>query len=306
MKLALAGDTMLGRAVAEELGRRRPESLVDRAIVEITRAADLFVLNLECCISERGEPLPEKIFTFRAPPAAIEVLHHLGVDCVTLANNHALDYGHDALLDTLAHLRTAGIACAGAGEDVEEARSPTVVRGLPIVAFADHEPGFAAGPGRPGIAFADIREGVPAWLRDCAPGALICPHWGPNMEPSPVPHVRAAARELREAGAALVAGTSAHVFQGVEGNVLYDVGDFLDDYARDPVLRNDFGLLFLVELEPDGPRRIEAVPLKLDYAFTRLARGDEVDWIRQRFQKACAELGTDVLGENGRLVIAAR
>jgi poly-gamma-glutamate capsule biosynthesis protein CapA/YwtB (metallophosphatase superfamily) len=306
MKLALAGDTMLGRAVAQELGRRRPESLVDRAIVEITRAADLFVLNLECCISERGEPLPEKKFTFRAPPAAIEVLHHLGVDCVTLANNHALDYGPDAFLDTLAYLRDAGIVCAGAGEDVEQARSPAVVRGLSIVALADHEPGFAAGPDRPGIAFADLLQGVPAWLRECAPGALICPHWGPNMEPAPVPHVRAAARELREAGAALVAGTSAHVFQGVGGNVLYDVGDFLDDYARDPVLRNDFGLLFLVELEPDGPRRIEAVPLKLDYAFTRLARGDEADWIRERFQKACAELGTEVLEEDGRLVIAAR
>jgi poly-gamma-glutamate capsule biosynthesis protein CapA/YwtB (metallophosphatase superfamily) len=306
VRLALAGDTMLGRGVAEELGRRQPDSFVDRAIVEITRAADLFVLNLECCISERGEPVPGKIFTFRAPPAAIDVLHHLGVDCVTLANNHALDYGRDALLDTLAHLRNAGIACAGAGENVEEARSPVVVRSLPIVAFADHEPGFAAGPDRPGIAFADILQGVPTWLRECAPGALICPHWGPNMEPSPLPHVRVAARELREAGAALVAGTSAHVFQGVEGNVLYDLGDFLDDYARDPVLRNDFGLLFLVELEPDGPRRIEAVPLKLDYAFTRLARGDETDWIRQRFRAACTQLGTDVLGENGRLVIAAR
>ena len=306
MKLALAGDTMLGRGVAEELGRRRPDSFVDGAIVEMTRAADLFVLNLECCISERGEPVPEKVFTFRAPPAAIDLLRHLGVDCVTLANNHALDYGTDAFLDTLAYLRDAGIASAGAGADVAEARSPAVVRGLPMFAFADHEPGFAAGVGHPGIAFADLRGGVPAWLRDRAPGALVCPHWGPNMQPSPLPHMRAAARELREAGAALVVGTSAHVFQGVEGNVLYDLGDFLDDYARDPVLRNDLGLLFLVELEPDGPRRVEAVPLKLGYACTRLARGDEAGWVEQRFREACAELGTEVRKEDGRLVIAAR
>jgi poly-gamma-glutamate capsule biosynthesis protein CapA/YwtB (metallophosphatase superfamily) len=291
VRLALAGDTMLGRGVAEELGKRPPESLVDPAIVEITRAADLFVLNLECCISERGTPVPNKVFTFRAPPVAVETLLHLGVDCVTLANNHALDYGLDAFLDTLAYLRDAGIACAGAGKDLEEARSPQVVQGLPIVAFADHEPGFAAGPDRPGIAVADLTEGVPTWLRERAPGALICAHWGPNMVPSPVPHVRAAARELREAKAALVAGTSAHVFHGVDENVLYDLGDFLDDYRQDPVLRNDLGLLFLVELEPDGPRRIEAVPLKLDYAFTRLARGGEADWIRQRLRQACAELG---------------
>jgi poly-gamma-glutamate capsule biosynthesis protein CapA/YwtB (metallophosphatase superfamily) len=304
VRLALAGDTMLGRGVAEALGRRPPDSLVDREIVELTRAADLFVLNLECCISERGEPVPGKVFTFRAPPAAIETLQHLGVGCVTLANNHTLDYGLNALRDTLAHLRDAGIAYAGAGEDVEEARSPVVAKDLRIVAFADHEPGFAAGPDRPGVAFADLGSGLPPWLRQCAPGALVCPHWGPNMARSPVRHVQAAARELAEAGALLVAGTSAHVFQGVEGNVYYDIGDFLDDYATDPVLRNDLGLLFLVELEPGGPRRIEAVPLKLEHAFTRLARGDELDWLRQRFGAACAQLGTDVHEEDGRLVIS--
>jgi poly-gamma-glutamate capsule biosynthesis protein CapA/YwtB (metallophosphatase superfamily) len=304
VRLALAGDTMLGRGVAKELGRRPPESLVDPAVVELTHAADLFVLNLECCISERGEPVP-KLFNFRAPPAAVETLLHLGVDCVTLANNHALDFGPDALLDTFAHLREAGIAWVGAGENEEEARASTVVRDLPILAFADHEPGFAAGRERPGIAFADIRQGIPAWLRERAPSALVCPHWGPNMEPAPLPYVRAAAGELRQAGAALVAGTSAHVFQGVEGNVLYDLGDFLHDYARDPVLRNDLGLLFLVELEPDGLRRIEAVPLRLEFAFTRLARSDEADWIRHRFRDACAKLGTEVHEEDGRLAIRA-
>jgi poly-gamma-glutamate capsule biosynthesis protein CapA/YwtB (metallophosphatase superfamily) len=305
MRLALAGDTMLGRGVAKVLGRRPPDSLVDPALAELTRSADLFVLNLECCISERGEPVP-KVFNFRAPPVAVETLRYLGVGCVSLANNHALDFGPDALLDTFAHLREAGIAWAGAGENEEQARSPTVVQGLPIVAFADHEPGFAAGPDEPGVAFADIRFGVPDWLRERAAGALVCPHWGPNMEPSPLSNVRAAGRELREAGAALVAGTSAHVFHGVEGNILYDVGDFLDDYARDPVLRNDLGLLLLVELEADGPRRIEAVPLKLEYAFTGLAHGDDAAWIRRRFRNACAELGTEVREEGGLLVITAR
>jgi poly-gamma-glutamate capsule biosynthesis protein CapA/YwtB (metallophosphatase superfamily) len=303
MRLALAGDTMLGRAVAKALGRRPPESLVDPELAEITRAADLFVLNLECCISERGEAVP-KVFNFRAPPAAVETLLHLGVGCVSLANNHALDFGPDALLDTFAHLREAGIAWAGAGENEDQARTPTVVRGLPIVAFADHEPGSAAGPDRPGVAYADIGRGLPDWLD--AKGALVCPHWGPNMEASPLPYVRAAARELREAGAALVAGTSAHVFHGVEKNVLYDLGDFLDDYAVDPVLRNDLGLLFLVEIEPNGPRRIEAVPLKLEYAFTGLARGDDAAWIQRRFREACAELGSEVREEDGLLVIAAQ
>jgi len=302
VRLALAGDTMLGRKVARELERRPPQSLVEPALAELTRAADLFVLNLECCISERGAPVP-KVFNFRAPPTAVEALLHLGVDCVTLANNHALDYGTEALLDTFEHLRAAGIAWAGAGENVEEARTPAVVKGLPIVAFCDHEPDFAAGPDRPGIAYADLRPGIPHWLRERAQGALVCLHWGPNMRASPLPHVRAAARELRESGAKLVAGTSAHVFQGVEGNVLYDLGDFLDDYAVHPQLRNDYGLLFLVELDQDGLRGIEAVPLKLEFAYARLARGEESAWIRHRFRDACAAFGSEVLEEDGRLVI---
>jgi poly-gamma-glutamate capsule biosynthesis protein CapA/YwtB (metallophosphatase superfamily) len=293
---------MLGRAVAVALERRPPQSLVADEIAELTRAADLFVLNLECCISERGEPVP-KWFNFRAPPQAVETLVHLGVDCVTLANNHALDYGVECLLDTFAHLQTAGIRWAGAGENVEQARAPVVLRGLPIVAFSDHEAGFAAGPDRPGIAYADIAQGVPDWLLERAPSALVCPHWGPNMTPEPPPYVRSAARELREAGAALVAGTSAHVFHGVEGSVLYDLGDFIDDYAVDAKLRNDLGLLLLVDLEPDGPRRIEAVPIRLEYAFTQLARDEEAAWIGRRFREACAALGTEVREEDGRLVI---
>jgi poly-gamma-glutamate capsule biosynthesis protein CapA/YwtB (metallophosphatase superfamily) len=301
MRLALAGDTMLGRGVAEVLARQPPESLVDPELVEITRGADLFVLNLECCISKRCEPVP-KTFTFQAPPAAVETLLHLGVDCVTLANNHALDCGIEALLETFEHLSAAGIPWAGAGEDDEQARTPTVVGRLPVFAFADHQADFAAGAERPGIAFADLTSGVPDWIRERAPGALVCPHWGPNMTPSPLPHIRSAARALRQSGATLVAGTSAHVFQGVEGNVLYDLGDFIDDYRVHRRLRNDHGLLFLVELEPGGPQRIEVVPLKLEYAHTRLARGSEAEWIQQRFRRACSELGTEVLEEDGRLV----
>jgi poly-gamma-glutamate capsule biosynthesis protein CapA/YwtB (metallophosphatase superfamily) len=293
---------VLGRGVAQELVKRPPRALVAAEIAELMRTADLCVVNLECCISERGEPEP-KPFNFRAPPQAIETLLHLGVDCVTLANNHALDYGIEALLDTFEHLREAGICWVGAGENVERARAPVVLEGVPIVAFSDHEPGFAAGSNRPGIAYADIRGRLPDWLLESAPRALVCPHWGPNMTPAPLPYVRAAARRLCDAGATLVAGTSAHVFHGVDGSILYDLGDFIDDYSVEPRLRNDLGLLFLVDLGPDGPRRIEAVPLRLEYAFTRLARGEEADWIRRRFRAACAALGTGVSEENGRLVV---
>jgi poly-gamma-glutamate capsule biosynthesis protein CapA/YwtB (metallophosphatase superfamily) len=317
VRLAIAGDTMLGRLVAERLDADGPASLVAPEVVDVAHEADLFVLNLECCISARGRrwPAPGKPFFFRAPPVAVETLRILGVDCVTLANNHALDYGEEALADTLHLLTDAGIAVVGAGCDVESARAPGLLEAgglrLAVLGVTDHPADFAAAPDRPGVAFADLWRDVPAWLTqevDEAAGAadalLVTPHWGPNMVPAPLPHVRHAAGVLRDAGATLVAGHSAHVFHGVDDRVLFDLGDFLDDYAVDPELRNDLGLLWLVDLDDDGaPARLEAVPLRLDFCHTRLATGDDAAWIRDRFRAACAEFGTTVHDRDGRLVV---
>jgi hypothetical protein len=89
----------------------------------------------------------------------------------------------------------------------------------------------------------------------------------------------------------------------VQGNVLYDLGDFIDDYRVDRHRRNDLGLLFLVDLDARGARRLGAVPLKLERGQTRLAAGDEADWIGRRFTHACAELGTTVTEHEGRLIV---
>jgi poly-gamma-glutamate synthesis protein (capsule biosynthesis protein) len=314
--LALAGDTMLGRGVAERLAAEPGHVLLADDVREVAAAADLFLLNLECCVSDRGEPVdvPGKPFFFRAPPVAAERLAELGVACVTLANNHALDFGPDALLDTLDHLRAAGVAAVGAGRDEAAARAPVILRPggkrIRVVAASDHPAGFAAAAGRPGIAFADLRHGdVPAWLREaCAPDAeadlvIAAPHWGPNMRGEPVPHVRRAAAALEAAGATLVAGHSAHVPQGASGRTLFDLGDFVDDYAVDRRLRNDLGLLWLVTLGPAGPLRVEAVPLRLEYAFTRRADAAETAKLLALIRERCAAVGASVRREADRLVV---
>ena len=313
LRLALAGDTMLGRKVAERLGEDPRAPLFDPALVEIAQAADLFLLNLECCVSDRGAPIdePGKPFFFRAPPLAAERLAELGVAAVTLANNHVLDFGRDALADTLRHLAAAGIATAGAGLDRDAARVGTTLEAaeqrLRLVSVSDHPASYAARRRRPGIAFADLESGMPEWLRDaCRPRdgehVLMAPHWGPNMSPAPVPHVRAAAETLEAAGATLIAGHSAHVPQGVRGRVLFDLGDFIDDYALDRSLRNDLSLLWLVELDAEGPRKVEGVPLRLEYAYTRLADGAETEELAHRMRERCAAVGSRVDVEDGRLV----
>ncbi|MQS16828.1 CapA family protein [Streptomyces kaniharaensis] len=322
LTVALAGDTMLGRGVAEVLRRwPTPQTLLSAEVREALAAADLVVLNLECCVSGQGEPWPDpdKPFFFRAPPSAATVLAELGVDCVTLANNHALDYGFDALADTRDLLERAGVRAVGAGPDESRAREFAVLEAggvrLAVIGVTDHPEEYAAAARRPGVAWADLGAGVPDWLTSLVARAaqeadvvLVTPHWGPNMTSRPPPHVRAAAARLLAAGATLVAGHSAHVFHGIADRILYDLGDFIDDYAVDPVLRNDLGLLFLVTLGgPDPahpvPVRLEALPLFLDFCRTRLARGREREWIRARFTTACAELGTDVGQRDGRLTV---
>ncbi|MFI1963289.1 CapA family protein [Streptomyces pathocidini] len=316
MKLALAGDTMLGRRVADEINSPVPAELFAPEVVAAAREADLLLLNLECCVSSRGAPWPDpfKPFFFRAPPRATVFLQELGVTCVTLANNHALDYGVEALADTIRHLSDAGIAWVGAGADEAAARRPVVLEHggvrVGVVAVADHPPDFAAAADQPGTAYADLREGTPGWLREeigslDADITLVAPHWGPNMVDHPVPHVRRAAEVFRASGATLVAGHSAHVFQGVDDHVLFDLGDFVDDYATDPRLRNDLGLLFLVTFdEAHRPTRLEAVPLALDYCRTTLAGPRDRRWITARFREACGAFGTEVAEESGRLVVA--
>ena len=181
---------------------------------------------------------------------------------------------------------------------------------LALLGASDHPSAYAAAADRCGIAYADLRaDPAGGWLfdavaavRDDADAVLVLPHWGPNMTERPLPYIRRAACALLDAGAALVAGHSAHVVHGAGPGALYDLGDFVDDYAVHRALRNDLGLLFLVELDAHGPRSLEAVPLKLDYCHTRLATGDDATWIRRRFVDACAELGTTAVERGDRVV----
>jgi poly-gamma-glutamate capsule biosynthesis protein CapA/YwtB (metallophosphatase superfamily) len=306
--IGILGDVMLGRGVAEEVSEGLPEALWSPELSELARSCDLVVCNLECCISERGRPtqlVPGKPFFFRAPPVAVESLRAIGVAAVGIANNHALDFGEEALADTLALLRGAGIDHAGAGQGLQEARRGAVAGDgrVGLVAVSDHPSQFAARPGHWGISHADLRRGAPAWLveelerlRGECEVVMAFPHWGPNMTTAPASWQRRCAEELLSGGADIVAGHSAHVFHGVEraeqGLVLYDLGDALDDYAIDANLRNDLGLLAL--WRPGEEAELELVGLRLHYCHTTLAYADDAEWIAKRLDRACRELGTAV------------
>jgi poly-gamma-glutamate capsule biosynthesis protein CapA/YwtB (metallophosphatase superfamily) len=309
--IGLLGDVMLGRGVAAELAHRSPDDLWDEDLRNFAKRLDLVVCNLECCLSERGTPtarIAGKPFFFRGPPAATGALRAIRVRAVGLANNHALDFGPQALGDTLALLERSGIAASGAGRGLTTARRPAIVPAgalrVGLVSVTDHPAEYAARPGRPGVAYAELRAGAPDWLmreisavRERCDVVIAFPHWGFNMTTQPARWQRKLAAALQAAGADLVAGHSAHVFHGVgwtpRGPVLYDLGDALDDYHVDRRLRNDLGVLAIWRpTAPDEP--VELVGLRLEYARTRLAAGADAEWIAGRLAQACRRERTHV------------
>jgi len=319
--LALTGDVMLGRGVNETLPTARPEEPWGD-VLPLLDAADLRIINLECAITEHKQPwsLTPKVFHFRADPVATEVLKAARVDACSLANNHTLDFEERGLLDTLRHLERAGIRYAGAGRDAEEAARPALLEGgVALVAFTDNEPPFAAGPNRPGTNYLSVSLESEVLRRvEVAVGAareagartiVFSNHWGPNMVQRPRENFRRFARAVVDRGVDLYYGHSAHVFQGVEiyngKPILYDTGDFIDDYAVDPKVRNDRSFLFRVSVQDGDLRRLELFPVVLPYARVELARGAQREIILDRMVDLSAEMGTAFDRREDRLVLEA-
>jgi poly-gamma-glutamate capsule biosynthesis protein CapA/YwtB (metallophosphatase superfamily) len=315
--LALGGDVMLGRGLQRRLLDHDPAWPWDDLLPDLWKV-DGFFVNLECALTRhmvQWRGAGGKPFYFRADPSAVEALRQARVDLVSLANNHVGDFGSAGLLETLETLDAAGIRHAGAGRNLEEARSHALVRldhlRVAVVAAADHPPEWAATPTSPGLfhvaiagdeAFALVEESLAA-ARLAADLVVFSIHWGPNMRERPTEAFRRYARRVIEAGADLFWGHSAHIVQGIElidgRPVLYDTGDLVDDYAVDESLRNDLSALFLVRFDATGVRRIDLLPVRITDGQARRAMGADRDRFEERMRALCEELGTAVTSRAG-------
>jgi poly-gamma-glutamate synthesis protein (capsule biosynthesis protein) len=317
MWIALTGDVMLGRLVDEQVVRNQalPPKTVWGDVLPVLLQADLRLINLECVVSAHGRPWrPQtKAFHFRAHPRAIDVLQAARVDCVTLANNHVLDYGHGGLAECLQLLERAGIRHTGSGTNLDEAASPALLGGptarVAVLALTDNEPEWAASHSKAGIHYVEYDATglvephrtrvarVLAQARRQAQLVIVSAHVGPNWgEPSPA--IRALAHHLLALGADVYWGHSNHTPRGIEiinGKViLYSTGDFVDDYAVDPEERNDLSFLFLIDTDGGQVRAVHLRPVAIHDCRVRLARGLEVSFLNERMGRYCAALGTAV------------
>jgi poly-gamma-glutamate capsule biosynthesis protein CapA/YwtB (metallophosphatase superfamily) len=310
MKFLFAGDVMLGRLVNQALAGA-PADQPWGDTLPLFRAADWRACNLECVLSDRGRPwsFPPKAFHFRSDAKNVAVLKAAGIDAVSLANNHTLDFEFDALFEMLRLLDEAGIRHAGAGADLAEASAPAICevagRRIGLIAFTDNEPMWAATESEPGVFHVpiDLEGAAAVRLLDAVRRArgqvdllVVSAHWGPNWgyrpERAHVPFGRA----LIDAGADVVFGHSCHVFQRLDVHagrpILYSAGDFIDDYAVDEVERNDESFLFSLEVDGGEPRRLRLIPTVIRDFQARLARAGEAQAIAAKMQRLCAEAGT--------------
>ncbi|RXZ42017.1 CapA family protein [Crenobacter cavernae] len=322
--MALAGDVMLGRGVSRAV-RNMAASDPWGDLLPRLAAADLFIVNLECAITDHDRPWSRgwKRFHFRGGPHVLKVLAAAGVDAVSVANNHTLDFEEQGLFDTLAHLDRAGIGHAGAGRTLADAAAPAWLEAggqkVALIAVTDNEAGFAATPTSAGTHYLPVspsRETL-AYLADLiastrragADLVVFSNHWGPNMVDRPPAHFRAFARAIVELGADLYFGHSAHLVQGVEIHrgkpILYDTGDFIDDYAVDPLMRNDRSFLFLVTFDGQRLTRLELIPASLSFARVAIAQEPERATICRRMKALSAELGTRLDERDGVLLWVA-
>lgn len=291
--LAAVGDIMLDRALGYAIQQGDlafPFALVAATLSE----ADITIGNLESALGEKGNPAI-KSYTFRAPPAAADSLAIAGFDVLSLANNHALDYGPEALLEGIDLLTGRGIAVVGAGANTDSANSPHIqeINGLsiailgyvnvPVEGTGFDTQSWTASEDQAGLAWA-IEEQVNADVTAAAAKTdlvIVILHSGFEYVSQPSQIQAEVAQSAINAGANLVIGHHSHILQGISfyngGVIAYGLGNFAFEIDGDPSTA-----ILNVWLDESGVRQVEIVPGVIQFGGQpRLAESWEAAEIRR-------------------------
>lgn len=287
VRLMVAGDAMLARSIGQRL--RDDPDIAFAGVSGTFAKADLVMVNLECTISDRGTKWTKR-FNFRAPPIAASALENAGVDIVSQANNHAVDYGWDAFSDAQTLLAAHHVSVIGAGANATAAHTPVVFwrNGL-RVAFLGYLGVFTGTRGwsgydweatddHPGLALArlkqikhDVRR-----AKQLADVVVVYYHAGIEMDPNPTGFERAIASHAIAAGASLVIGAHPHVLQTTSRNghtfVAFSMGNFVFDMTGPT--SSDSAILDVV-LTRDGVASVRAIPVVLRDGIPHKAHGSD-------------------------------
>lgn len=238
--LLFAGDLFLTDILQEKYDKNGASAAAAPELLSVTRSADIFMLNQEFPFGTTGEAVEDKEYTFRVDPKYVSLLPELGVDVVTLANNHMLDYGRGPLKETLEALDEAGILHVGAGQNLEEASAlKTIEAGGWTIGFLGAtrvipEHSWTASRSNSGL----FTTYDPTKLLGEIQAAkqqfdyvVVYVHWGIERNTEPEEYQKSLARQYIDAGADAVIGAHPHVLQGIEyyqgKPIFYSLGNFI-------------------------------------------------------------------------------
>ena len=238
--LLFAGDLFLTDLLQSKYNQQGISAAASDSLLSVLREADIFMLNEEFPFGTTGEPMEEKEYTFRVDPSYSTVLSELGVDIVTLANNHMLDFGRGPLTETLNTLDQAGIAHVGAGENLDEAKTLKTFEmdgrtiGFLGASRVIPEHSWNASSGSSGLFTtydaAALVEQIQKAEESCD-FTVVYVHWGIEKNTQPEEYQKTLARQYIDAGADAVIGAHPHVLQGIEfyqgKPIFYSLGNFI-------------------------------------------------------------------------------
>lgn len=323
LTIAAVGDIMLGGTAGPELEKLD----YDYPFVHMKplwAGSALVFGNLEGPLTDRTTGKAEKQYVFRSPPDHVtKALAAAGIGVVSLANNHMLDYGADGLADTIAALKAAGIAHAGAGADSRGARTPAFIEvggeRVAVLAYSATLPEeFFAGTSTPGTAFAHeahVRADV-ASARARADVVLVSFHWGREGSTDLRDYQVKLGHAAIEAGAHAVLGHHPHILQGVEryrdGVILYSLGNFVFGSYSKTATRSMVAKLHFVADAADGGNNqtsmrlaeVELLPISVDNVALNFQpvplAGTEADAVIATLAALSQPLATEIQNDNGR------
>lgn len=239
LTMTFAGDVLLRDYFYEALKQTGVTGIVDSKVLRQLKDSDLTCVNQEFPIGVTGEPA-DKTYTFRVEPDATQYMVDMGIDVVTLANNHSLDYGRSALEETFQALEEAGIGYVGAGRNIEEAKASYDVeikgKNISILGASRVLPYGSWNAGTETLGVLSTYE--PQALLEAIEQAeeqsdftVVYVHWGVEKSTQPEEYQRTLAKQYIDAGADLVLGSHPHVLQGFEYYkgvpIVYSLGNFI-------------------------------------------------------------------------------
>lgn len=242
LKIAALGDIMLDRDVGRHFFSK-PSDFAFEEISELLNQYDLVIANLEnpCGLTGQPHPKQDPHVAFRCHPDTLAVLKTLGVDVVTLANNHLLDYGETTLIETIEHLDNYGIKHLGAGKDYQQANRPLLmdVNGHKVALLASVMI-YSASTEKATRKSAGVADYSPSKLiktikklRAQGYQVIVTIHWGIEYCFYPIPYQRQQAQQMIDAGASVILGHGPHFPQGIEtyhgGEIVHSLGNFIFD-----------------------------------------------------------------------------